>query len=236
MAAYPKVWVYSLLAVALGACLSVAGATEAGKAAADTHERHCHAESVQASPLPAWTGSELYHAMADRDVEYAETLIERGEAVDIRDNHGNTPLLLAVKPRVDDMISGSPREARRRAERDQQEQLVFMKMLLEHGADPNLKDRNGNTPLIQAAGFGYPSAHAIALLTLLVEHHADVNQQSENGLSALMEVSRRGDPEVVRFLLDKGADPALADCEGRTAGDIARTYGHTDVVRILNQL
>ena len=43
-------------------------------------------------------------------------------------------------------------------------------MLLEHGADPNITDKYGQTPLMYAVGTEW-----IKMIPLLVKHGADVN-------------------------------------------------------------
>lgn len=68
----------------------------------------------------------------------------------------------------------------------------------------------------------------------IVAGGADVNWQLQyTGLTPLMAAASNGKTEVVRFLLDKGADPAVKDANGKTALDRAKMFGASDVVKLL---
>jgi ankyrin repeat protein len=49
-----------------------------------------------------------------------------------------------------------------------------------------------------------------------------------------MEAALQGNEEMVRALLDAGADPTLTDEGGKTSIEIARAEGHTDVAELLD--
>ena len=53
---------------------------------------------------------------------------------------------------------------------------------------------------------------------------ADVNAQNELGLTPSMQAVSNNRPEVVRYLLEQGADPTVQDSRGRTALDFAKVY------------
>lgn len=74
---------------------------------------------------------------------------------------------------------------------------------IESGADVNVKDKNGFTPLHIASNFG-----KIGIVKLLVEKGADVNIQSANGDTALAIAGAKGYQEVVDFLKSTSAKPA----------------------------
>lgn len=63
----------------------------------------------------------------------------------------------------------------------------------------------------------------------------DVNLRLDDGSAStpLGKAAKYGDPKMVQFLLDQGADPNLADDRGRTPEDIARVSGHDDVLALL---
>ena len=50
----------------------------------------------------------------------------------------------------------------------------------------------------------------------------------------LREAAYRGHAGIVRFLLDRGADPGIANSEGRTACDYARDQGHDEIAKVLD--
>ena len=84
-------------------------------------------------------------------------------------------------------------------------------MLLEAGADIHARDNSGDTPLLRAAnlGFGNPE-----ILETLVAAGADVNDRNEHGINVLLSVLRYGTDkavDVVRRLLDLGADVNAPD-------------------------
>ncbi len=85
---------------------------------------------------------------------------------------------------------------------------------LKQGADPNLKDFRGNTPLLYAVHEGNPEA-----TKLLIEYGADIDTYNILGFTPLLEASRKGYRQIIDLLLEKGAsaDEILlgAACSGR---------------------
>ena len=78
-----------------------------------------------------------------------------------------------------------------------------------------------NTPLMVAAWHGH-----LGIARILVESGACVNQQDrKNGYTALIKAAKKSKPEVVEFLLEKGADTTIRSWEGKSAYDYALTEG-----------
>jgi Ankyrin repeats (many copies) len=71
-----------------------------------------------------------------------------------------------------------------------------VKFLIERGANVNLKDRHGNTPLMFAAFSDNPES-----MRILIDAHADVNARKDDGRSALDIAVRFGSTECVQLLL-----------------------------------
>ncbi|AXQ31288.1 ankyrin repeat domain-containing protein [Solimonas sp. K1W22B-7] len=108
-------------------------------------------------------------------------------------------------------------------------QLLVIKLLLNSGANPNLADQAGWTPLIHAVYSGADPD----LLGLLLDAGADVNGRNDRGITALYLASVGGREEQVRYLLSRGADPALASKAGYTALKIAQLKGLQKIVTLL---
>ena len=62
---------------------------------------------------------------------------------------------------------------------------------------------------------------------------ADVNRQDNEGITPLMEAASIRSSELVRLLLEHGADANIKDRGGRTAMDIARKKRNKEVSAIL---
>ena len=76
----------------------------------------------------------------------------------------------------------------------------------------------------EAAGYAVPSNQTIGA------NYADVNARERwYGRTALMVAADEGHAEVVRLLIEVGADLNLLDDEGSSALSLARNYGHLDV-------
>ena len=116
-------------------------------------------------------------------------------------------------------------------------------VLMEYGADPNLYSRNGWTPLYIAANKGFTEIAK----TLLFEYgsnspmkgtsyHAlnvDMAIQNTVGGTVLMVACMQGHYEIVKCLLESGADVNVKDRQSWTALMKAAEKGHTDIVKLL---
>jgi ankyrin repeat protein len=104
--------------------------------------------------------------------------------------------------------------------------------LLRSGADPNMRDQSGTTPLMYAAAFASPemmrlildgggavnaanqggstalmwSTYDASKVALLLERHADVNASRPDGVTALISAALRGNTQVMKMLIAAGAD------------------------------
>ena len=109
--------------------------------------------------------------------------------------------------------------------------LQVVNLLLLRGADPALRDRSHFTPLMDATFWGH-----VEVVRHLLKHEgarSTIDAQSHNGTTALWWACYNGVTETVRLLLEAGANPMLADDNGKTAVDIAKYRGRNEHVTIL---
>lgn len=147
-----------------------------------------------------------------RDADFAEvqTVLDRpGVAViDTRDQDTGEGALHIVTRRRDDQW------------------LIY---LLRREANPNLRDRDGNTALHIAARIGFPQA--VHWLTVV---RADVNAKNSRGETPLIIAVQQRNAEVVRQLLAAGADPDATDgIVGMSARDYAARDDRAGSIRAL---
>jgi ankyrin repeat protein len=110
----------------------------------------------------------------------------------------------------------------------QSSDIAAMKLLITHGADPRIATEEGVTPLMVAAGLGWganatrnvPNAW-LATVKYCVELGADVNAVDAYNYTALHGAAYRGDNEVVKFLVEKGARLDVRSKKGQTVTDMA---------------
>jgi ankyrin repeat protein len=110
-------------------------------------------------------------------------------------------------------------------------QTAVFEALLANGADVNLANTLGDTPLIEAVSEGY-----LEYLDPLLERGADPHKararEQANALHFAVAFNR---PEAVEKLLAAGADPKVRARDGRTAIDVARQKGFDDIRRMLEK-
>lgn len=92
--------------------------------------------------------------------------------------------------------------------------------LLQKGANPNVRDKSGTTPLMLATRLRF-----IEGARVLLQKKADVNQTNNRGETALIRAVQLRDSEMTRLLLKNGADPDRTDT---LAGLSARDYATRD--------
>ena len=88
-------------------------------------------------------------------------------------------------------------------------------LLLQQGADVNARDCYGTTVLMHAV------QNDRAWIARLLDHGADVNAANLSGRTALMQAVFYGEPDNVRLLLARGANPNAKESNGMTALKLA---------------
>jgi len=109
--------------------------------------------------------------------------------------------------------------------------IPVVKLLLAHGALPNLPNFNGDTPLMAACAKGwinsptrgafYTEEQALEIYDMLRAAGADVNARTNFNETALHSAALRGWNEIVKRLVADGAELDVADGNGLTAIDFA---------------
>jgi len=151
-------------------------------------------------------------AAYNNHVETVQLLIEEGADIDIRDRNLNNVFLYAGA----------------------EGQLEILRLAIAAGADPTLTNRFGGTALIPASERG----HVEIVRELLTRTDVDVNHVNNLDWTALLEAVILGDggerhQEIVRLLIEHGADIHLADGNGVTPLQHAQERGFKEIERIL---
>lgn len=146
------------------------------------------------------------YAGEERDTHFArvKAFLEKygREAVDIKGRHGRTALAWAgycsAKKDVD-----------------------VVALLLEHGADPNLRCDDGGLALIWATQHGrYNDDGSVTatekIVEMLLENGADPNCTGREGEVPLLEAISHGHYNMAKSLLEHGAAIGAKDAEGNT--------------------
>lgn len=111
--------------------------------------------------------------------------------------------------------------------------VAEVRRMLAAGADVNSRDEAGATLLMQAAQAGN-----LAMVEAVIDAGADVNASDERGWTALVKAvynheQKRGFGDVVRALIEAGANIEVAIGYGVRPLMLAAGYGETDVVAAL---
>jgi uncharacterized protein len=102
--------------------------------------------------------------------------------------------------------------------------LVLMKLLVDHGADPKIATAYNVTPLMVASGIGWVEGvthewspqETLEAVQYILDHGGDVNAQDTEDLrTALMGAAHKGRNDVIQLLVQHGADLGLHDIGSR---------------------
>ncbi|MGR4869942.1 ankyrin repeat domain-containing protein [Variovorax sp. LARHSF232] len=182
---------------------------------------------------------DLFRAARADNAGSVKSLLERGVNPNVRDEHGQTALLVAMRepsPKAVDVLIASPKvDVEMRNSKDESPlmmaalkgQLDLVTKLIARDADIN---KPGWTPLHYAATNGH-----VAVMKVLLEKHAFIDAQSPNGTTPLMMAAMYGTSEAVKLLIDEGADQAMKNQQGMTALDFAKKANRGDAALQLSR-
>ena len=161
-------------------------------------------------PLGELDAFDLVRALAasGADLDARQTAEPRDGNRNMLNRIGSTPFLQAAKVAASEM----------------------MQLLVDLGADPSITTEQGVTPLMAAAGVGIwkigenpgTNDEALAAVELAWELGNDVNAADTNGDTALHGAIHRGAGNVVRFLVENGADIDAVNDKGWSALSVAQ--------------
>jgi len=189
--------------------------------------------------------SAIHYACSNGNLEMTEALLNKGCRSDIMDKDGNTPLLFAASQPASN------------------EHFQLLISLIEFGADPNVQNFNGDTPLHLASLNGNNSMVAflienganvnaknlegssplhlavsaghLEIVSYLATHGAFINPQDDEGDSPLHYAVREPIPELIQLLINSGAEVDVVNEDQESPLDLAKELGEEQVFNFLGQ-
>ncbi|XP_033754838.1 serine/threonine-protein phosphatase 6 regulatory ankyrin repeat subunit B-like isoform X2 [Pecten maximus] len=140
----------------------------------------------------------LHEAVDRGHVAIAILLLQRGASTKCKDIRSDTPLFVACKNGDKQMVN----------------------TLLEFNANVDAKDAIGQSPL--------HAARESNIIKMLASRGLDIDNKGDHGNTPLHCASRDYDEQLIKTLLDLGADPTIKNKDGKTPRDLAepQTWQH----------
>lgn len=105
---------------------------------------------------------------------------------------------------------------------------TWMEFLIAKGANVNLRDNRGVTPLVMAVNLNF-----IEGVELLISRGARVDETNNAGETPLITAVHNRNVPLMKVLLKAGADPDRADNSGRSARDYARLEANATLLNVI---
>jgi len=157
---------------------------------------------------PQISTQSFHDAALDGNIETVKLALEGGIQSDIIDADGKNALMFAAFNGHSDII----------------------KLLFEKGVPINKQDNDGRTALMYASTGPFP-----ATVKILLDNKAETNiTDNVEHFTALMFAASEGQFELVKLLIEYGADPTLKDIDGDTAEDFAQQNNHKEVAQYIS--
>src|SRR5450432_4685721 len=147
----------------------------------------------------------LFNAVENNDIKELKLLLDKGATPNAYDDDSDNVL-------IDATLFAS---------------IDCMKLLLQNKANPNLKNKYGETPLMLCV-------NDITKMKLLLEYGAGINDSSLSGNTALLIACGAGSSyATVKWLIENGANPLAKRWGNETALMRASQYSDTMVIHLL---
>lgn len=201
-------------------------------------------ENLTTARLPADPDAALLRAASDGDADEVAVALRGGADIEARDDADRTALLIAATNdhvAVADVLVAMGADPNALDDRHDTPWLVtgvtgsvkMLEALLPGKPDMTIVNRYGGVSVIPASERGH-----VDYVRRVVETGIDVNHVNNLGWTAMLEAVILGDggrahQEIVQILLGAGADPNIADHDGKTALDHARNSGYEEIVAII---
>src|SRR5208282_4829942 len=167
------------------------------------------------------------------DLKAVQLFLEAGMDGNAQDTTGSTALMAAAKNGRIDVVNKLLEQKLNLNLQDKQgetalelaaanNQADIVKLLLKKNADPNIQDQSGWSALMKAVYQG----NTACVETLAVQSRQEVNR-------ALLVAALTGHKDVVKVLLDNGAEVDTRADDGRTPLMLAAAKGDADLVAAL---
>jgi ankyrin repeat protein len=188
----------------------------------------------------------LIDAASRGDLAAVEQIIAQGADLHARDSRGQTALIAAA---YGNHLAVAERLIKAGADVNEQDQtqqsayliatsegyLELLKLTLAAGADVHRTDSYNGTGLIRAADRGH-----VEIIRELLKTDIAIDHVNRLGWTALLEAIILGDggprhTEVVRLLVEAGADVNIADSAGVTPLGHAQQHGYDEIAEILRR-
>ncbi|GJQ78328.1 hypothetical protein Trydic_g3745, partial [Trypoxylus dichotomus] len=149
----------------------------------------------------------LIHAVTKSTRAIVELLLRNGADVNLVDRSGRTPLMHAIKNKINKDI---------------------LQLLLNFNADVNFENRDGKTPLYTAI-----KDKTFEIIESLLQNGASVNDMDTSGWTLLIDAVHREDDDFVQMLLTLHADVNIKGEDGVAPLCVALKTQNADIVQIL---
>lgn len=182
----------------------------------------------------------LLFAVANNHQKSVKLLIKKGADVNLTDVEDRSPLYFSnTKEMTKILIKRNAMDLKNIDKKyiDDKTQLFIAaennefqkaKLLIQSGANINISNNRGVTPLIQVSDYKNQD-----FASMLIENGADINAQNSSGCTALWYAAQKGLISTVHNLLEHDADPNIANNSGNTPVGISASRGFLRTTELL---
>lgn len=202
--------------------------------------------NVTEAKRPRDPDAALLRAARQGDADQAAVALRAGADIEVRESSGRTPLLLAS---AHDHVAVARLLVAMGADPDALDDrhdtpwlvtgvtgsVAMLEALLPAHPDLTIRNRFGGLSPIPASERGH-----VDYVRRVVQTDVDINHVNDLGWTALLEAIILGSggsdhQEIVRILLEAGADPRIADADGVTPLQHAEQRGYREITDLLRQ-